>query len=149
MAKIPKSTTRKGEDHNNWREQDWEFFASLLKEQGRKSLRSIERFYLDHGIPKSTFYKAVADYKCMKEAHQIAKEYIGIRKEEYCEDNNLSMNSVMAFSLPDFLDRWKSNVEWRAQIKQIVEASDKGQLEEILRKVLQPFDKDRKDEDNE
>lgn len=118
---------------------EWEFIANQLK---NSDLSSIEEFYLNTGIPKRTFYDAVEKHQCMKEAHEYAAERIGLKKLKQCEDKNLGMNTVLAFQLPHYLNRFKKDIEWRARLKDISGTGISPEdAQKIVQSVLQDFNK--------
>ena len=114
---------------------DWSKMAQLLR---NSTCRSIERFYLSMGIPKQTYYDAVKRDPIMREAHDFALERIGCDREEYCWDQKLSSNSIIGLSLPQFLNRWKDDTEWRAKLKQLEEEKNQN-----ITVVMESFKKDK------
>jgi len=99
----------------------------------------IEEFYINLGIPRSSFYDAVNKYSFMAEAHLIALERIGIRNERICRKHFLSMGSVIAASLPDYLPRWKTNKEWNAQLKNATDENNLEKIKELLLAAQKPL----------
>lgn len=98
-------------------DEDWHHIAKMLKET---TTDSIEEFLINIDMPFTTFYEAVRRYDYLAEAHVVAKAKIGLKHEKTCRDKFLSMNTVIAQSLPDYLDRWKKNIEWRNELKENV-----------------------------
>jgi hypothetical protein len=132
--KSPKHNTKienepKTRNQLNRSEEDWRHIAQMLKEA---NLDSIEEFYINTEIPSTTFYDAIKKHTFMAEAHQIAKTKIGIKDEKICKKHFLGMNTVIANGLPDYLPRWKSNFEWRAQLKNAVDTANWAKVKELM-----------------
>lgn len=122
-AKSDNISTRPTEYTTN---RNWNLISDQLKQWSLKEDSQIlEEFYTNLDIPHDTFYRNIATNETLKEAHKFALTRLGINREKHCNKNNLSMNSVMANSLPDYLDRWKKNVEWRQKMKNEDDNQDK------------------------
>lgn len=81
----------------------------------------IEVFYTNEDMPRQTFYDGVARNEELKAAHEYALERVGINRENLAIEKNLGLNSVAAFILPHYLDRWKKEIEWRQALKALYE----------------------------
>jgi len=116
---------------------NWSKMAELLK---NSTCSSIERFWLSVGIPHQTYYDAVNREECMREAHEYTLLRIGCDREEMCLKEKMSGNSVAALSLPQFLDRWKKDTEWRTKLKQQEEEKNQN-----ITVVMESFEKKKND----
>lgn len=129
-------SNKTGKTLNSWRDSDWAFIADKLM---HSDLNSIEEFYRLHNIPRTTFYKAVNDHECMKEAHVYFMEGCGLKKLKVCEEKMLTMNTVLAYQLPQYLKRFKDDAEWRARLKEEQNTASAEIIKEVLKEVLQPI----------
>lgn len=118
---------------NPRRDSDWGFIADQLR---HSDLNSIEEFYRNYGIPRSTFYDAIQEHECMKLAHEFFMEGVGLKKLKVCEDKMLTMNTVLAYQLPQYLKRWKDDLEWRARLKEEQQTASADAIRKALEDVL-------------
>lgn len=134
--KLPKANNPSMEPKEYTTNRNWDFIASELKQWAiRDDSLILEEFYTNLDIPHDTFYRNIATNTTLSEAHAFALTRLGINREKVCNKNNLSMNSVMANSLPDYLERWKKNVEWRHKLK-IVEEENKDKKYILVDRIL-------------
>ena len=65
----------------------------------KKALK-ISQFFLKLGIPPDTFYDWIKNYPVMKDAHSVAMQAIGDRREIAALHKNLDTNMV-TFTMPE------------------------------------------------
>lgn len=90
---------------------------------------ALERFYTNEGMNKKTYYRLKQMYPELNEAHEFVLERIGINRETICDERNLHINSVLAFTIPHYLDRFEAQIIKRAQLRN---DSEKNQTQVVV-----------------
>ena len=127
------NNTNRPEWNNVRRPEDWQLIADQLK---HSKCSTIEEFYLNLDIARKTFMDQLQKNPILMEAYEYKKQRIGLAIEKNCMKFNLSMNTVAANSLPDYLERWKINAEWRSQLKAFIAAAQKPSVVNAFKSPL-------------
>jgi hypothetical protein len=85
----------------------------LIKWSRREESWCYQEFYTSRGIHRAQYYKWLDNHIELREAHDLAKEIIGIRRETRLADDPSSVKSMMPMYSPD----WKEMEEWRSKMK--------------------------------
>lgn len=115
-------------------------WGKIIELLDKTEVLSIERFLLNIGIIERVYYDAVSRLPDLKEAHERALMKMGVKREEMCIENKLGMSSVVAYSLPQFLKRWKLDAEWRAHVKDNAQGVSEEKIKAALKEVMEPFE---------
>ena len=127
---IESTESKKEVRHHNWKK-----IGEIIE---HSDSLSIERILLNIGISEKVYYKAVNKYPDLQEIHERALMKMGVRREELALEKNLGMNSLAAYSLPQFLDRWKKDTVWRAELKKLEEEKNQN-----ITVIMESFKKDK------
>ena len=79
------------------------------------------QFYTQKGIHRSQYYKWVDAHEVLREAHDMAKELIGIRRETKFQHDTGMVKPMMPFYSQD----WKDMETWRNKLKVEQVSADK------------------------
>jgi len=91
--------------------------ADLIKwAKETKDAFTISEFYLDRGIPHSTYSKLIVDHKILTEAHQTALLFLANRREKGALQNKLNTTMVMS-QQARYDAEWWSLEQKRAKLK--------------------------------
>ena len=105
-------------------ESDWNRIIDIINDMQVDHTTCPEEIYINLGIPRMTFEDNLKRNDALAQAYDTLLIRIGIAINKNCSKKNLGTNSVAFQALPDFLPRWKSNVEWRSKLKDLADALD-------------------------
>ena len=115
----------------------------VLWAKNDKNAFKLSQFYLDKGIPHSTFHYLLGKHKTLKEAYESARLIIGNRREIGAIKNNYNVNMISSRQHAYDPD-WKKDAEWRNELR--IKAHQKGDTETNYTIVFEDFgEKEKKD----
>ncbi len=115
MKKNSKPTTSLGKYGRNV--STYENMAIDMREYAmRPTSYHIAPFYLTRQIDKTEFYRMCEASESCKKALDFAREQCGINRFNKCVDNNLGMNSVLAYPMAQYLDDYKNESHYRSEL---------------------------------
>jgi hypothetical protein len=87
----------------------------------------LKEFFAVRGVLKEVFYRWCKTYPPLKDAHEIAKSFIAIRREKGGLTKQYDTTMIMR-SMPMYDDEWKEFEEWRASLKNKEEEKSRRQV---------------------
>jgi len=79
--------------------------------------RVVTKFYIHRGIAPQTFYSWVKKHEVLGNAYALAKEAIGIRREEGALDRTFDA-SFVRYTMPLYSQDMKKLEEWRSSLRE-------------------------------
>lgn len=96
----------------------------------------IAMFYTQRGIARGDYTNWMERVPALKIAHETAKEIIGNRRELGGLTKKFDAGMV-AFSMPQYDEEWRQNIEWRSQMK-AKESSSNGNTAAVINVIAEP-----------
>jgi hypothetical protein len=140
MSANPKNTKPKKDKSNHWLDSYVNFYtqkrypisdqivAKMAEDlvnwaKNDQNAFKLSQFYLDRGIPHSTFKHLLKNRPVLKQAYEAARLIIGNRREIGALKNTYNATVIMRRQHAYDVD-WKDDEVWRAELK--AKAQDEG-----------------------